>query len=244
MSLERSSKNKRVTPHGNFWYDFVKITGAIPALIMFRPKVYHPFGRQSLSGGLLMCANHRSFWDPVILLTAFPQRRLHSLCTKDLYKNKFMCAFLPRMHCIKVDKGNFTTTAFRDVTDRLSAGHAVVIFPEGEVNANGAQDNSLLAFKSGAVLMAHRSGTRLLPVYIAKRDKWYQRQRIAVGRPIDVRELLGPMPTLAAMGEVTALLQEREAELREFAERGFRLPSDADVPKNDNSQDTDTCVNV
>ena len=217
----KAEKKKRVTPHGNFLYDFVKVTGILPTLLWIRPRVYYPHGNRLPKGGVLLSSNHRSFLDPIILLAALPSRRLHSLCTKDLYKNAFMKAFLPRMHCILVDKDNFTATAFHDVTDRLSAGHAVLVFPEGEVNKNGLQDNSLLAFKSGAVLMAYKSRTPILPIYIAKREKWYHRQRVVVGEEIDVAEKLGAFPSIDAMNRVTELLFEKEAELRAFAERGF-----------------------
>ncbi len=217
----KAEKKKRVPPYGNFLYDFVKVTGILPVLLWLRPRVYYPGGNRIPKGGVLISSNHRSFLDPIILLAALPSRRLHSLCTKDLYKNAFMRFFLPRMHCILVDKDNFTATAFHDATDRLSAGHAVLVFPEGEVNKNGLQDNSLLAFKSGAVLMAYKSRTPILPIYIAKREKWYHRQRVVVGEQIDVAAHLGAFPSIDAMNRVTELLFEKEAELRAFAERGF-----------------------
>ena len=76
-------------PVGNFWYDFVKITGLLPGLLMIRPKVIRTGGKCP-RGGVLISSNHPTFLDPITLLTAFPWRRLHSLVTKDLYKNKLM----------------------------------------------------------------------------------------------------------------------------------------------------------
>ena len=125
------------------------------------------------------------------------------------------------MHCIQVNKENFALSAFHDVTDRLKAGHAVVIFPEGEVNTKS--DNSLLAFKSGAVLMAHSSGAPILPIYIAEKPTKLSRARVVVGEELDVCSMLGAAPSMEDMNKVTELLRERELALREFCENGFKL---------------------
>ena len=87
-----------------------------------------------------------------------------------------------------------------------------VIFPEGKVNKDG--EKALLAFKSGAVLMAHRASAPILPMYIVKREKWYHRQHIVMGQPVDIASVMGKMPTMEQMNTVTDLLREKEKELK------------------------------
>ena len=219
MNSEKNSKNKQPRKRKgflyNFCYDFVKVTGAIPALLWLRPKVYHPFGGKTPKGGVLVSANHGTMIDPIIMHLAFPWRRLDSLATKDLFNTKLKYTFFQLMHCIIVDKDNFTLSAFREVVSRLQEGKMVVIFPEGAVHVD---DPGIRAFKSGAVLMAHKAGTPVLPVYIVKREKWYQRQRIVVGEPFDLRAELGERPSLEAMERATQTLHERELQLREYYE--------------------------
>lgn len=208
-------KPKRI---GNFWYDFVKITGAIPALIWIRPKVIH-VGQKCPKGGVLISSNHPTFLDPIIVLVSFPWRRLHSLATKDLYKNKLLTFMFTRMHCIQVDKTNFSMTTFHEVVDRLKDGKAVVIFPEGQVNQSGGQE--VQAFKSGAILMAHRANTPIVPVYIVRREKWYKTQRVVVGEPFDVKAAVGPIPTMDRVERVCAELRDKELELKRFYEEKY-----------------------
>ena len=215
-SEKHSKKKKKWRPFANFCYDFVKITGAIPMLLWMRPKIYYPFGRPKKKGALLISANHRSLLDPIVVHLAFAARRLNCLATKDLYTNKAREVFFNQMHCIVVDKENFSLASFHAVVNCLKEQKAVVIFPEGRVNRD--KGDTLLAFKSGAVLMAQKANAPILPIYIVKREKWHQRQRIVVGQPFDVTAYLGKMPTMQALTEVSDTLREKEVELREYFE--------------------------
>ena len=216
----KDNKQKKNKKYGNFYYDFVKVTGALPVLLWMRPKILRPYGKKKLKGGVLISANHRSYLDPIIVHCAFSGRRLHSLATKDLFNTKLKSAFFNRMHCIEVDKDNFTLSAFHEIVTRLKDGKAVVIFPEGQINTS-QNANSLLTFKSGAALMAHKSAAPILPVYIVKREKWYQRQRIVVGEPVDIRAMVGDTPTMADFSRVSEYLRDKEMELMEYYE-GWR----------------------
>ena len=216
MSSENNSSVKPKNRHGNFLYDFVKITGAIPAWLMIRPKIYRINKAKNPKGAFMVTANHPSPCDPITLLVSFPTRRLHCLATIELFKTKLGSWFFERMHIIPVDKENFNPLIFRDIQDRLADGHPVVIFPEGRLTTQN--DGAIQAFKSGAVLMAYKSGVSILPVYLRKRDKWYQRQRIVIGEPINVTELIGKLPTKSAITSTSEVVRERELELQNYFE--------------------------
>ena len=196
-------------------YDFVKVTGALPIVLWLRTKVIYPFGKVKIPRAVLVSANHRSLFDPVIVHTVFPARRLNCLATKDLYNTKIKAWFFEKMHCIQVDKENFSMASFHAVVDRLSEGKTVVIFPEGQLNHEKVQD-SVLTFKSGAVLMASKAKAPILPIYIEPRTRWYKRQRVAVGLPIDTSELLGPMPGIADLTRVSEYVRQKELELMQW----------------------------
>lgn len=216
MNLEKKSKDKKQKKglFNNFCYDFVKVTGAIPAILWLRPKVYRPYNTKTPRGGVLVSANHRSFFDPVIIHVAFASRRMSILATKDLFNTKLKKSFFTQMHCIMVDKENFSLSSFHDVVSELQDGKMVVIFPEGGVNSD--TEDTIHSFKSGAVLMAYKANSPILPVYIVKREKWYQRQRIVVGEPYNIREELGAIPTLEQLNSASDTLREKELLLREY----------------------------
>ena len=120
------------------------------------------------------------------------------------------------MHCIKVDRENFSVAAVRDVIDRLSIGKAIAIFPEGKLNYD--DDTPFLTFKSGAVMMAHRAGAPILPIYIVKRSSNLQRQRMVIGEPIDLRQILGETPSLDELSKASEIVRKKEIELKEYFE--------------------------
>lgn len=216
-STAASSKKR---PVGNFWYDFVKVTGMIPGLLWIRPKVIRRDGKCP-HGGVMISSNHPTFLDPIILLTAIRERRLHSLATTDLFSTKLKTFMFTKMHCIPVDKNNFSMTTFHEVVGRLKDGKAVVVFPEGQVNRGGGQE--IRAFKSGTILMAHRAGVPIFPVYIVRREKWYRPQYVVTGKPFDVRSAVGPIPTMEQVEKVCEILREQELELKRYFEETYQL---------------------
>jgi hypothetical protein len=121
----KSKKKKRIS---NFLYDFVKVTGAIPALIWFRLRVLrlNESVPKRIKGGVLIASNHVTFFDPIIVHLAFWYRRLFSLATKDLYSNKMREMFFNVAHCIKLDKNNFNVSSLHAVCDRLKEDKAVL----------------------------------------------------------------------------------------------------------------------
>lgn len=195
-------------------------TGAIPALIWLRPKIHYPEGKPNKKGALLVLANHRTIIDPILVQTAFPFRRMNSIATKDLFSSPAKEKFFTLMNCIKIDKDNFSTSSFHEIVSRLGEDKLVVIFPEGEVHVESGHE--ILAFKSGVVLMAHRSGAPVIPLYVAEKKKWYHRQHMVMGRAIDVREMLGRIPTVDAITSVSNTLREKELELRAYYENHCR----------------------
>ena len=81
MNLEKNLKDKKQKKkrRSNFLYDFVKVTGLIPTLILMRPKFFHPYGKRYYKGGILAACNHVDFLDPVVLLLTFWYRRVQAL---------------------------------------------------------------------------------------------------------------------------------------------------------------------
>ena len=205
-----SKKEKKKRGVSNLLYDFVKITGAIPTLIWLRPKVIRFGKREKLRGGVLISSNHISYIDPPLLLCVFWNRRVRFLATENLYDTPLKNFFFTHMHCIKVCKSNFSMSSFHAVTDNLKKNRAVLIFPEGQVNRG---NDSLLSFKSGAVLMAHNAGAPILPVYIVKQDKWYRRKTVLIGESIDVRALVGERPSMSDLQRASEYIHDKEIEL-------------------------------
>lgn len=209
------TKKKR----GNYlMYDFVKATAAPLGLLWLRPKMLYENAqaRERLRGGVLLVANHVGFFDPVYLMIAIWYRRHHFVCIKDFFQNPVSRFFFTAFHCIPIDRENFSMDSLRRIKEELQEGHLVSMFPEGRINEGG----DIAPFKSGMVLIALQSGRPIVPAYIGKPRHWYNRLRVAVGEPIDVKQRLGGMPSLAQIDGVARLLWEKEETLRRLCETG------------------------
>ena len=215
-SAVSSGKKPKTVKENRFFQDFVKITGSIPGLIWMRPKIYFAGSKKKCrtKGGVVFVANHNTFFDPIMLYCAIWWRRLSFLATKDLYKSKFFGWMITTVGCIQVDKDNFSLQSMHAVVDRLKAGKAIVIFPEGQVTA--AEQNR--SYKSGAVLMAQLAGAPIQPVYIAPLKKWYHRRVAVIGEPIDISSMCGRFPSVEEMEKISIYLREQEQALAEYYE--------------------------
>lgn len=219
-NLTDKQKAKKKKRQCNLLYDFVKITGALPTLILMRPRIYYPHGKKRYKGGFLAACNHVDFLDPVVLFLVFWYRRVHSIATSGLFSSKLKKLFFSNVLCIPIDKSNFTVGTMRTICQRLKDGHVVSIFPEGRVVSN-EDERSSLSYKSGVILMAHRSNVPIVPVYIKEIKKWYNRRVIVVGEPLYVNTE-DRTPTKAEIQEYTRVLRQKELELRNYLLNNYK----------------------
>ena len=201
-----------------FVYDFIKVTGGIPGLIWHRPKIQYASAeaKKRIKGGALLISNHVGFLDPVYMMYAVWYRRQRFICLKEIFEGK--AGWLVKYFlCIPIDRENFGMESFREITGHLKNGEVVSMFPEGHINGDGSQMHT---FKSGMVLMAVKSGVPIIPMYIKEAERWYQRLRIIIGEPVDIKKLYGDKPSFKQIEEITHLLFQREEELKHKLEQG------------------------
>ena len=192
------------------FYDFVKLTAALPGLIAFRPKTIceNEKARKKIRGGAIIIANHTGFFDPVYLLMGIWYRRQRFVCIKELFEGK-RGFFFRHFLCIPIDRENFGLDKLDEITEHLKNEELVCMFPEGRIN----QEDGIASFKSGMILMSLHSGKPVIPVYIHKRAHWYERLVLVIGEPVNVCEMYGPRPTLRQIEAASKLLHEKEDEL-------------------------------
>ena len=117
-------------------------------------------------GSTLICSNHQSFLDPVVLGVSSP-RTLNFLARKTLFKMKPVRMFLELNDALPIDLDSMGMDGIKESLKRLKRGEMLVVFPEG----TRTKDGELLPFKPGFDLLARRSKSRMLPVAL---DGCYQ----------------------------------------------------------------------
>lgn len=209
-------KEKRKKRNSYLFYDFVKITAAIPGLLWFRMrKVYATEkAKEKIKGGALLISNHSGDIDPILLMFAVWYRRHHFIATTELFNSKIKRFMFEHFHCIEIDKENVSMKTFREIVDHLQNGKIVSMFPEGHLTRN----EDVQKFKSGVVLMAVTAKKPIVPIYVKKRKSFWQRQCVVIGEPINPMEAFHKMPSLADMEKIAESLREKEKELKNIAD--------------------------
>ena len=173
---------------------------------IFRIKKVTPEGEkytQKIRGGAILAANHTSFADPFIVGVSFWYRRLYFLVAEIVMKGRLRSWLLKGVGAIRIDRKAADIEAINTAIKRLKDGYLLTVFPQGEIHRGG----DLEAVKSGAVLMAIRSGVPIIPMHILPRKKWYNRRTVVVGNPIDPQAMCTrKMPSVADINAITEAL--------------------------------------
>lgn len=218
MSSKNEKKKNKGKKYRTFsikrlFYDFVKWTGVIPMAIFFRMKIFR-IGKKEKFKGAIMMSNHIGMLDPIVIQFVYPFRRLWCLAMKELFRTPLLTAFLKGVNCIPVDRQNVTIDMYHSVADVLSSGKIVAMFPEGQINFD--KEAEIKNFKGGAALFAILNKVPVIPVYIVKKTKKLERQKIIVGELIHLENVCGRTPTLADLEVISEHLHQKEKELEQY----------------------------
>ena len=138
---------------------------------------------------LILCSNHISNWDPVMLITAKPHRHIYFMAKAELFCNRLFSWFLGKqIGAFPVHRGTGDTGALDTAGKLVKEGKILGIFPEG----TRAKTGKLLRPKSGVALITAKTGAMVLPTAIVTRNqrvRLFRRTYIIYGKPLSVEEL-------------------------------------------------------
>ena len=137
-------------------------------------------------GAFLICANHKSNWDPPAIAVGI-RRRLGFLAKAELFKNKAFGAFLKYVGAFPVKRGAGDIGAMKTAVSVIKAGKPLLIFPEGTRVKKGQVKKA----NNGAVRLAIMCGVPILPVGIGGEYRVFGRVKINIGKPVTYDEYKG-----------------------------------------------------
>ena len=183
----------------------------VSRLTVERRRGRRPEAARLPDGPIIVIANHTSYADGVLLALACRRlgRSLRLLATSGVFRAPIVGRIITRLGFIPVARGGPAAAHALDAAEAaLAAGEAVGVFPEGRITRDPNQWPERA--KTGAVRLALRSGAPIVPVAMVGAQQVVGRKRIAVrllsnvllrprvdvvvGRPIDVRALVGDVP--------------------------------------------------
>jgi 1-acyl-sn-glycerol-3-phosphate acyltransferase len=137
-------------------------------------------GKENLpiNGPLIICANHYSTIDPIILAISLPYT-INSMAKAELFKNKLLALFFKNINVFPVKRGEPDIKSIKTSLKILKENKVMGMFPEGTRNKTGE-----LKAEPGIAMIAIKGKSPVLPIAIVSNYKLFSRTIVKIGKPI------------------------------------------------------------
>ena len=172
---------KQMKKNNYFFYRVVRIIMSPLFRLYYNPKIT---GKENipLDGSILITSNHKHIMDqcPAILST---KRVINYMAKKEYFDGPFAW-FFKSAGCIPVDRQRKDEDAKKTALEVLNSGGALGIFPEGTRNRT---DKLLIDFKFGAVSLASKTNSTIVPIGIKGDYKFRSKNLVVtIGEPFKI----------------------------------------------------------
>ena len=150
---------------------------------LYRPTI---IGKENIpkKGRVVLCGNHTHNWDSPLLICS-TKRTIHFLAKDELFKGigKY---FFSGMACIPVNRRQKDKNALESAIKVLEEDKLIGIFPEGTFNKT---KDIVMPFKYGAVSMASKTNSTIVPFSITGKFKLFKRNSVTIcfGKPYKIK---------------------------------------------------------
>ena len=158
-----------------------------PVRAIFPVKVVNPENIPA-DGGCLVCANHTSMLD-VLILSAGLKRQIRYMAKKEVMVLPVIGKFLSALGAYAVDRGGADVGAIKQTIAFLESGEMVGIFPQG--TRHPGVNPATTPIKGGVGMITWHTKATVLPVCIAtkhNRVRPFSPTKLIIGKPIPFEE--------------------------------------------------------
>jgi len=145
--------------------------------ILFRIEVKGLENIPSDGSGIL-CANHISNWDPV-LLQVIIKRHIYYMSKDELFHVFFVGFILKKIGAIPVKRSGSDLSAIKQALKTLQTGKILGIFPTGQREKVKGEGE----VKAGVGLIAGKTKAPIIPVHITANFKLFSKVKVNIGVP-------------------------------------------------------------
>ena len=158
-----------------------------PVRLIFRMRVKDVLKNEPKrkEGPYIVCANHQSVIDPVLICAAMHRQQPHFMAKEELFRVPVLRHLVRWLGAYPVARGKNDVGAVKKTIHLLESGRSVGMFPQGTRCAGRPLRECPV--KSGVAMIAAHTGAQILPVYLDMKDhtwKFFRRVRVIVGKPI------------------------------------------------------------
>mgnify|MGYP001359656643 CR=1 FL=1 len=123
------------------------------------------------TGPVLVCSNHQSFFDPVLIGLGC-RRRLNFLARNTLFNHRLFGQLIRFFDAIPIERDGMGISGIKETIKRLRRDEMVLMFPEG----TRTPDGEFQALRPGFCSLARRGETTLQPVALDGAYQCWPRQ--------------------------------------------------------------------
>ena len=146
-------------------------------------------GRRNIrrKGRVILCANHQSNMDPIIMWSRIFRRRFKYMAKESLFKNKFLGFLLKSVGAYPVNRSATDLSAIKKTLGYLKNDKAVCIFPEG-TRLKTDEANEL---KSGVIVFALKTNSPIVPSMYRSKIRAFRFTRYVIGKEFNLADEIG-----------------------------------------------------
>ena len=159
----------------------------------------------------IVALNHRSNWD-YVMFGLNTWRKNVVMAKKELFKNKLFGALLKNFGGVPIDRDSNDINAVKTCMKALKEDKHLVIFPEGTRLKH--EEELLGEIKSGLAMIAIKTKTPIVPVWISKKAKLFRLVKIYVGTPFELSEFYGQKLDEETLEKASQIVREKMLTLR------------------------------
>lgn len=204
-------------------FHFIQALAYLPMAMVYPTKIV---GRKNLpKGKVIITLNHTSNLDAVVLILNTWEKK-YFLAKKELFVSKARSWFLKKMGAIKINREIADVSAIKEAFKVLKNNKKLVIFPEG--TRNKTEELNLQQVKHGAAMIAIKTKTPIVPLWIFNRPKAFRKTKILIGKPYELDEFYGQKLSDEVLEKASAIVAEKLNETKEQAQKMFNKKREKD----------------
>ena len=140
-------------------------------------------------GALLVCANHISVLDPVLICAVLKKHQPRLMAKKELFDVPVLGWLVGQLGAYPIDRKGANADVIIKTIKMLEDGYCVGMFPQGTRRAG--VDPETTPIKAGAGLIASKAKASVLPIHIKTKNykiKAFRKVKLIIGDPIPYEE--------------------------------------------------------
>lgn len=187
----------------------------ISRILCFIPlNIIHPTvikGRKNMpKGKAIISCNHWSNWD-IALYVLNTSERVNIMAKKELFKNKVFGGLLKDYGGIPIDRDGNDLNAIKTCIKKLKDNEKLFVFPEG--TRHKPEGEVLGEIKSGMAMIAIKTKTPIVPVWIERKPKLFRKSVYHIGQPFELEGFYGKKLDEETLNQANEVVRAKMLEL-------------------------------